>query len=269
MVLPTSSSRKNLDKALSANQSAFNTNWAVKVYGRAVTTGLSAQEKICLSHIAPTDLLSILDIGIGAGRTVPILSSMFRRYVGIDYSENMVRAAKASFPEADLRVMDAREMDFTNEFDCVMFSFNGIDSVNYRDRQVIMRHITNALRPGGHFIYSTHNLHFSRSATWMNRLWVKELFATWKHIRFIPNRLRNFYRQSNDANFPVAYLNDPGGGFTILQAYVDIPSELERIKDLGFSIVLAIGNQKQSPAYDAADNWVHILARKGLDSRVG
>ena len=35
--------------------------------------------------------------------------------------------------------MDSRRLEFTQQFDCVMFSFNGIDYVNYSERQSIFQ----------------------------------------------------------------------------------------------------------------------------------
>ena len=52
----------------------------------------------------------ILDIGIGTGRTTPLLRLLTDDYVGIDYAANMVKAAKSAFPGVDLRVGDVRDL---------------------------------------------------------------------------------------------------------------------------------------------------------------
>ena len=46
----------------------------------------------------------ILDLGIGAGRTTGHLLAIAGSYVGVDYSAQLVAAARERFPEADLRV---------------------------------------------------------------------------------------------------------------------------------------------------------------------
>src|SRR5580765_1477335 len=75
-----------------------------------------------LSALAPieTALLSwfrdelqdqpILDIGIGGGRTTAPLLKLTRSYVGIDFSKEMILAAKQKNPGADLLVCDARDL---------------------------------------------------------------------------------------------------------------------------------------------------------------
>jgi SAM-dependent methyltransferase len=161
----------------------------------------------------------------------------------------------------DLRVIDARDLAFKQRFDCVSFSFNGIDTVTYEDRQVILQHVADALKPGGYFVYSTHNLHHSRTASWANDFWVDELYKPWKRMRYFPNRLKNFWRQSFDKEHSIAYVNDPGLGFALFNAYVDIRAEIETLGRYGFTVFKLIGNTKQVEGYDAEDCWVYILAR--------
>jgi ubiquinone/menaquinone biosynthesis C-methylase UbiE len=64
---------------------------------------------------------------------------MFQQYVGIDYWQPMIASAKRRYPDRNLLVMDARHLEFDDPFDCVMFSYNGIDSVSYSDRQLIFQ----------------------------------------------------------------------------------------------------------------------------------
>ncbi len=101
----------------------------------------------------------VLDIGIGAGRTIPYLAPYARRYVGVDFMPNMVAAAQRLHPGRDLRQADARELPFGDgEFDFVLFSFNGIDYAGPADRPRMHAEIRRVLAPGGLFAYSTHNL---------------------------------------------------------------------------------------------------------------
>src|SRR5206468_7672141 len=73
--------------------------------------------------------ISILDIGVGGGRTTPYLAELSRHYVGIDYSEEMVRACRSRYPGQRFELCDASNLtEFADKsFDAVIFSFNGID----------------------------------------------------------------------------------------------------------------------------------------------
>lgn len=246
-----------------SNEKLYNAGHIVDVYLRTTTSGLQAAEKFCFARVPQSSRGAVLDIGIGAGRTTPPLREMFSRYVGVDYSAPMIEAAKKTFPGVDLRVKDARDLGFSQEFDCVLFSFNGISSVSFEDRQRILQSVTQALKPGGYFVYSGHNLHHHRTPVWMNSFWVRELFKPMERVRFIPNRFRNFTGQFIDRERGFAYVNDAGLGFGLHNTYVDIEQEFGRLRELGFTIDVAIGNKKTAPGYDAEDNWVYIVAKKG------
>jgi len=100
----------------------------------------------------------ILDIGIGIGRTTKYLSKKTKTYTGIDYSEKMINTAKTLFPKLNLKVMDAKKLDFpNNSFDFVLFSFNGIDCVDLNSRITIFKEIHRVLKKNGIFMFSFHN----------------------------------------------------------------------------------------------------------------
>ena len=101
----------------------------------------------------------MLDVGVGAGRTVPALSSRAGRYVGVDYSQHMIDRAHELHPAADLRVMDAAELDFADgEFDAVVFSFNGLDYLHPREKRARgIAELARVTRAGGVVILSEHN----------------------------------------------------------------------------------------------------------------
>jgi ubiquinone/menaquinone biosynthesis C-methylase UbiE len=101
---------------------------------------------------------AVLDIGIGGGRTVPLLTARTKEYVGIDFVPELVEAARRRFPGFDIRDGDARALEFPDaSFDIVFFSINGIDAISHVDRATALREIRRVLKPSGTFLYSTHN----------------------------------------------------------------------------------------------------------------
>jgi len=52
----------------------------------------------------------VLDVGMGTGRTTPLLALLADDYGGIDYAPSMVREAEAALPGFDLRVGDVRNL---------------------------------------------------------------------------------------------------------------------------------------------------------------
>jgi SAM-dependent methyltransferase len=250
------------------NKAAYQSRGVVAWITDKYSTGLTFQEQFCFERIPAVARGSILDIGIGGGRTIGPLSSLFESYVGIDYSAELVEVARRRYPARDIRVMDASRIDLPKRFDVVCFSFNGIDGVDQNKRATILSEMYRLTKVGGYVMYSTHNLDHHRVPDWMHSRWVSELFTSWRTIRFIPSRLRNFSSKIPAGADGIAFVNDPGLGFRFTFAYVDISLELRRLDAMGFEIELTIGNTKTSASYDANDCWVYILARKVSDRLV-
>lgn len=103
---------------------------------------------------------TILDIGVGGGRTVRPLRNISNDYLGIDYSPEMVAACKRRYPGVRFSLADARALTNTPDGSIALavFSCNGISMVSHPDRLRILREVYRVLRPGGTFVFSTYNL---------------------------------------------------------------------------------------------------------------
>ena len=118
----------------------------------------AAEQLLFETYIKPGT--SVLDLGVGGGRTTPYLSAVAATYVGLDYSEEMIRACRSKFPKLHFAVQDAADLSmFADEsFDSIIFSFNGIDYLLPSEkRQRCLRECYRALKPGGTLIFSCHN----------------------------------------------------------------------------------------------------------------
>ena len=104
----------------------------------------------------------VLDLGVGAGRTAALLAPRAGSYLGIDYSQEMINAARRKLPQFRFAVMDAADMSSLPDksFDVIFFSFNGL-SYLFPDRKRIacIRECRRLLRRGGFFIFSLHSAH--------------------------------------------------------------------------------------------------------------
>jgi ubiquinone/menaquinone biosynthesis C-methylase UbiE len=135
---------------------------------------LQPAEQILLKDLSPS--CEMLDIGVGAGRTTKHFYPLTTQYLGIDNSAEMIAACRKRFPklvETTFQVGDARDMSCfaDNQFDVILFSFNGIDYVSQNDRLQILREVYRVGKPGATFCFSSHNLQgFEKLIDWKSQL---------------------------------------------------------------------------------------------------
>ena len=106
------------------NRDAYSRPSIVNWY--SAQAGLQAGESALLAaYRSEIEGASVLDIGIGGGRTTGALLPLVGRYLGVDYSLPLVEAARVRFPQVDLRWADARELTTLGErdLDVAWFSF--------------------------------------------------------------------------------------------------------------------------------------------------
>ena len=105
--------------------------------------------------------MSMLDIGVGAGRTSQYFAPLARSYIGIDYSPKMIDKCMERFPSIRFMSEDIRKKLFDKDtFDFILFSWNGIDYIDLDDREKAIKNIYETLKPNGLFFFSTHNIEF-------------------------------------------------------------------------------------------------------------
>jgi SAM-dependent methyltransferase len=216
---------------------------------------------------------AILDIGIGPGRTVPYLSALTPRYVGIDYSPNMLGPARREFPNLCLVHGDARRLSFADgSFDAVFFSWNAIDDVGHDERLVILAEVRRVLVADGYFVFSAHNLAAPRRSPYAFRGFVtspdpvaairENAARIGRHVRNIVNHLRNRPREVRAERYSI--INDQAHGYRLLTYYITRGNQVRQLAEAGFDRAEILN---QHGAYITADDpcddgWVYYVVRK-------
>ncbi len=208
--------------------------------------------------------LDILDLGVGGGRTTPHLTKFAKRYVGADYSLPMVEACKRKWPELDFRHCDAGDLSQfkDNEFDAVVFSFNGIDYIDTdAARKSCLHEISRVLKSGGLFIFSSHNAR--QLAIWPQLHDAKPYQIAWRVARCTVKSASIATRRITSGTFfrGRGYIVDPTHGG--LRTFVSTPSVMtgELVRS-GFTLIETVNGHYPTVRSSLCAPWHYYVCRK-------
>lgn len=206
---------------------------------------------------------SVLDIGVGGGRTVPLVSPLAGNYIAIDFIPELVAAAAERFPDADIRWGDARRLDFEDgQFDVVLFSINGLDSIGHDDRALALAEIRRVLAPDGILVFSSHNHDGPGRADRPWRLPPMTIRQPRSSARALVGRIVHSRRAA--ANYRALHgAGESGPGwavetsgaheFGILVHYITCDELTQELRDRGFSGPIEIWDDRAARRVDCAD----------------
>ena len=214
----------------------------------------------------------LLDIGVGAGRTTQYLLPLVAEYHGIDYSNAMVEACRARFAgqaKAIFSHEDARNLDHfeANYFDVVIFSFNGIDTVDLAGRTAVLKAVYRVLKPDGQFIFSFHNIGYLDQL--YHYQWAKNPFhwygnlKRWRLVRKLNGSREQYHK------LKYCFIKDGGEQFRIMICY-SLPSwQINQLRSYGFSFLEAIDSQSGKLINPGKIDqhrgaWIYLRCRKVL-----
>lgn len=219
----------------------------------------------------------ILDVGVGAGRTVPMLKALSNDYTAVDYTQKLVDLCHERYPTLDVRWMDARDMSAlpSNHYALVQFSWNGIDCVDHDDRLRILAEMKRVTRPGGVILYSSHNREgpgyrepFKRILPIFTLNPLKLGVRTLRSLRRLPEASYNYLKHARLTRDFEGYsvATAAAHNFGIVIIYTTLAHERQQLAELGMELEAVFGSTDMqripvdAPSTDAW--WLHFVARK-------
>ena len=245
-----------------------------KAYGRADVVeyfqgfgDLFETEKILFEKLAPKIRnAKLLDIGIGGGRTTKHLLDFCSNYTGVDYVREYVDDTAKKFPEANILWADAKDLTPFEDrsFDFVLFSFNGLDCISHEDRLMALCEIHRVLRPGGIFMFSSHNRDYYNfnKLPWKQKIQFDQKFL--KYLLYCLYHLPTHLRMKKHEIFSDEYalVNDGDHRFSMLLYYISIGKQVAQLNANGFENVEAYNINGEMVESDTASHWIYYLATK-------
>jgi ubiquinone/menaquinone biosynthesis C-methylase UbiE len=255
--------------AAESNQEVYESSDVVESYQhqKHLTKG---EQFLFRRHKDDLTAKKVLDLGVGAGRTTPYLAKEAGEYWGVDYSKAMVESCKLRFrnlKNARFVSDDARSLSTCADgyFDTVLFSFNGIDVVDFNGREKVLNAVRRVLRPGGVFIFSFHNSGTLESLYRYH--WQKNPF------RWLPNLRR--LQQIRKINGPSTqykgqnyfFLRDGGEDFRLDICYVRPAFQIDQLRDHRFRVEDAVESESGieltlEQVDQSVSSWIYFRCRK-------
>lgn len=252
------------------NHTAFNS--PENAQSNKASAGLFGAEDSALAMIPQVIRQGrILEIGVGSGRLVPVLSDAAAMYVGTDYAARAVELCRAAHPTLAFEEVDARDMQgFADQsFDLVVFSYNGIDYVDHAGRQAILSEVARLLAVGGYFLFSFHNRDFHKLESSLTPkdvpMWKKVLFF-WEAAKRAKIRERKKDLADMTCETPeYAILNDSGMNFAVLTYYADLASQCRLVRSQMLEPLAGFakdGTRVELETSFTQDSMIHLLCQR-------
>jgi SAM-dependent methyltransferase len=215
----------------------------------------------------------VLDVGVGGGRTAALLKHHAGDYLGIDYTPEMVAISRANHPDLRFETMDARYLDKIDDgsLDLVVFSYNGIDSVDPAGRLAILAEVNRVLRPGGAFVFSTfhrgwagfHQAPDRRTAVPSS---ANPLLLGLRYARYAMGAWRARQHRLHEIRYGEHAIHLHPAHYFGIMVYATTPEQIGRqLGEAGFKVPPAIydeGGSELGGHLSAATQYFHVFAEK-------
>ncbi|WP_427912762.1 class I SAM-dependent methyltransferase [Ramlibacter sp. MMS24-I3-19] len=238
----------------------------------AADSSLQPPERQILDELRPRMARwSMLDIGVGGGRTTRHFAPVVAEYTGVDISPSMVEHCRREWrsPTCRFEVADVRDLSAFGErrFDFVLFSFNGLDYLGHEDRLRALQQIRTVCRPGALFCFSTHNIqalgHLMRLRAQFCRdpAWLRRNLANW--WRWRRRHARDVSRVAAQ-RLDWAIVNDGAHECRLATYYVRPAAQLAQLQPAftGIRMFSRAGEELAAEQFARVDDdWLYLLCR--------
>ena len=261
-----------------SNKDVWESEDIVNVYSKAFY--LWGPEETVLNDLrSKLPKMKMLDIGVGAGRTTHYFAHLTKEYVGIDYSEAMIKSCRERFQKYPKRIRfevayaKALKSFEDSYFDFVLFSFNGIDYMNHEDRLRALREIRRVTKNGGYFCFSTHNLNSAwKLCTFQSSINPRQLLKESRRLflmrLFNKNAWKILRKRAEKQQYMT--LNNGVHGFRLRTYYITPSEQIKQLTDSEFTGIkiygLLDGREIKNPSVlqNTMEAWLYYLcnARK-------
>jgi SAM-dependent methyltransferase len=209
---------------------------------------------------------SVLDLGVGAGRTTQYLAPFASDYLGIDLSPAMLALARARYPNVRFADMDLREIGKLQpeSFNFIIGPWNILSAFSHEERVQIIRRVHNLLVPGGVFAFSAHNRDWKYAGghPLSKPLRPRNVLDALHPMSWVNYLSRKKLRREE---VDYAILNDEAHRWQGVFYYIGPDAQMRQLESCGFEFLEALaedGRTLRAGEPTEANGTIHYVCRK-------
>jgi ubiquinone/menaquinone biosynthesis C-methylase UbiE len=200
-----------------------------------------------------------------------VLRNFGTDYVGLDYSSEMIELCTKAFQDTRFVHGDVRKMDMfgEEEFDFVLFSYNGLDTMSHEGRLQGLKEIRRILRQDGIFAFSSLNRKFHGAISYPKIQLTSDIGKLVGNLLVFPVSWLNFYknkkRQYFGSEYSIVVIQD--NNYRFLAYQIDKKHQVLQLDQLGFEVVDMYDTFGRTVALntdDADSPWIYYVLGKKL-----
>ncbi len=229
----------------------------------------AAETTILLRHKEAFAGKTVLDLGVGSGRTTRFLLPFAGSYTGVDLSPQMIARARRGFPKARLLEMDIRELAALSgeTFDFIFAPWAVLDALSPGDRHKALARIAALSPPGGMFVLSSHNRDAALAGKPPSLNWSKRPVRLALNAGHLAIARLNFERMKHlrEEHADYALYNDMAHGWQGVFYYIGKDAQIAQLERHGFRTMDVYGEDGRliRPGDDVSpDGCLHYVAVK-------
>lgn len=250
------------------NSTLYNSTKSVNKYTKAYKIQKPEQEFINFLWDAIKDM-SLLDLWVWWWRTTLHFAHRVKSYTWTDIAPRLVNWCKKRFfhnKEFSFIVCDASNLkDFWNDsYDIVLFSFNGIDYLDFESREKCLGEVYRVLKKWWYFFFSSHNILSFPSLFWIQKTY-NPIKICWRIFRFFMLKFLNDKYESLMKKWK-CIINDGSWWYKLKTAYIHPELQIADLVQAWFTNVsqFSIFDWKKitKDLSEAQEDRIYYLAQK-------
>lgn len=252
------------------------------------TRELAPAEVMILVRYQKTLAGRVLEVGCGAGRILSYLVDLAAEAFAIDVSPAMVDYCRRTYPAADVRVGDLRELERRGEspYDAIFAGGNVIDVLDDSERRLALASWRELIAPDGLLIFNSHNLAVLdpspseardsgrgqgvRPVALLRKALNHPPADVVRAVTRLPRRSRNRRRlgplEKRAADH--AIVNDEVFDYGLLHYYIRRDDQERQLAELGYELIECLDGEGHTvaPGEAGQGSSLHYIARVARDN---